>query len=116
MTESQFQGKLLRALRSHAALRNKAVIYKHNDRFSAGIPDFSISIGYRTLWLECKMYGNIPTRLQNYYLKKHGDAAAIITCSKNGREMLISPLEAIVGWMDFEQLVAEILTRCVGYD
>lgn len=113
MREGQFQLKLLRALRSHATLRDRAVIYKHADRFSAGIPDFSISIGYRTLWFECKMYGSVPTKLQDYYLKRHGDAAAVVTCSKNGREMLISPLEAVAGWMTFEQLVNEIVTRCV---
>lgn len=113
MTESQFQAKLLGRLRAHSALRKRAVIYKYADRYSAGIPDFSISLGYRTLWFECKMYGNVPTKLQDYYLQRLGDAAAVITCSKDGREMLISPIESLVGWMSLEQLVAEIVTRCV---
>lgn len=111
--ESQFQAKLLRALKAELSNRN-AIIYKHSDRFHAGIPDFSVSIGYRTLWFECKMYRNLPpTKIQQYYLDKHGDAAAVITCHDNGQEMMISPLEAVRGWITFDELVTEILSRVI---
>jgi hypothetical protein len=55
VTESQFTGRLLIALRQ--ALPGGEVI-KHSDRYSTGIPDFSVSYGGRTEWFEVKLANN----------------------------------------------------------
>lgn len=51
MKESKLQGKLIQ----HLVLGlPKAVIFDHNDRSTAGIPDLSITWGGYTTWLELK--------------------------------------------------------------
>lgn len=70
MTESQFQSKLRRALQARLP---KAVIWKHNDRFTAGIPDLSVTHEGRTTWLELKVNQRAVTLLQQIMLKRvHG--------------------------------------------
>lgn len=84
MTESQFTRKLLAELGKHPALK-QAVIWKHADRFTAGVPDFSVSIGKHTLWIECKMSPKVPTKLQRYYLDRLRDGAIVVIARDNGR-------------------------------
>jgi hypothetical protein len=64
MTESQFTSKLLRALR---AAMPEATIWKHSDRFTGGIPDFSVTRWHpntgmirtnQTSWCEVKLLRN----------------------------------------------------------
>lgn len=52
MTESQFTCKLLKLLRQAMP---DAVVLKHNDAMTSGIPDFSVSLAGRTLWVEVKL-------------------------------------------------------------
>lgn len=59
-SESQFTSKLLKALRARMP---NAVVLKHSDSFSGGIPDFSITSfdpyisEKRTAWIEVKLLG-----------------------------------------------------------
>lgn len=110
MTESQFQTKLLRALRSHTALKN-AVIFKHADRWSAGIPDFSVTLNERTTWWEIKVKPNTMTKLQSWFLAKLGATAFCIRATKDGQ--WVEVFNAKYGYSNqFAATVEEIVTMC----
>lgn len=111
MTESAFTRKLLRALRSHTVLKD-AVIFKHADRFSAGIPDFSVTVNGRTTWWEVKVNPNQPTKLQSYFLTKLGSSAFLIKVGKDGKWVQV--FNAPYGWVDnFDNMVNHIARKCV---
>lgn len=109
MTESQFQAKLLKALRSHATLKD-AVIWKTNDRTTGGIPDIIISEreGRTTFW-EVKLYPNHPTKLQAYYLNKLRFSWCIYFHGSSGRVRIPPRIESF----SFKEAVEEIIRRCV---
>lgn len=69
MTETQFTSKLVKELRRRLP---GAMIFKHADGYSAGIPDISISFESKTTWWEAKMITNkqIFEPLQLAILKK----------------------------------------------
>lgn len=70
MTESKFTSKLLKELRLRLP---GAVIFKHNDIGTAGIPDISITNERRTIWLEIKDSENKKKdRLQTETLRRLG--------------------------------------------
>lgn len=52
MTETQLKARLIRTLR---ASLNNAVIFRHEDQFTSGIPDISITWKGYTTWLEVKL-------------------------------------------------------------
>jgi len=111
MTESAFTSRLLKALRSHAALRD-AVIFKHADRFSAGVPDFSVTVGCRTTWWEVKVKPHVCTKLQSWYLAKLGACAFVIKTSNDGQ--WIEWFNAHEGrGTNFVSAVNEIVERCL---
>lgn len=73
MTETAFTRKFMAKLREAAkAYPQTIIIFKHNDFYTAGIPDFSVSVKELgiTSWFEIKMAGNEPTKLQQYYLDR----------------------------------------------
>lgn len=112
MTESAFTAKLLKALRSHAALKD-AVVWKHADRISAGIPDFSVTVSGRTTWWEVKVKPNVMTKLQSYYLAKLHPCGFLIRASKDGRQVDFFNAEDGCGGGDFKGAIEEIVRRCV---
>jgi len=112
MTESFFTRKLLKALRSHPALLD-AVIWKHNDASTGGIPDFSVSIGKITMWGEVKRYPNKPTKLQWNSIGRLGSGCLLITDHRNGLIGLWQPTKAAATF-NFDDLVEEIVRRCVN--
>jgi hypothetical protein len=50
MTESKWTSQFVKSLRQHPGF----VVLKHSDRFTAGVPDISVTYRDRTLWLEVK--------------------------------------------------------------
>lgn len=63
-TESDLTQKLLQAIR----LKQPTwTIIKHCDRFTTGIPDFSVSLGLHTIWVEVKL---LRKRGQDLWLPK----------------------------------------------
>ena len=52
MTEANFTLELLRELRRHLP---NAVIFKHADGYTKGVPDFSITLRGLTAWFEVKL-------------------------------------------------------------
>ena len=52
MTEAALKGDLVKRFRTRLPA---AVILRHEDRFTHGIPDISITYGKRTIWLEVKL-------------------------------------------------------------
>lgn len=52
MIESKFTQRLLKALRTEMP---GAIILKHSDRYTGGMPDFSITREGRTTWCEVKV-------------------------------------------------------------
>jgi hypothetical protein len=106
MLESKFTGKLLKALRRHPRLAG-AVIWKHNDWSTAGIPDFSITHNQQTTWFEVKIFPNTPTKLQRHYLNLLGLSAFVITY---GGDNAVG-FERVNGYyteMTFKELVEQI--------
>ena len=87
MLEGKFTQKLLKALRSAPEL-HEAVIWKHSDWITAGVPDFSVTINGLTTWFEVKVAPNVPTKLQAYYLEKLQPRAYLVTVSKFGTVMI----------------------------
>lgn len=55
MTEAPLKAALVRELRK--TLPRAAVVFRHEDRITAGIPDISVTWNGRTTWLEIK-YAN----------------------------------------------------------
>ncbi len=82
MLEGEFTRRLVRALRAHPALA-EAVVWRHIDRFTAGEPDISVSIGKHTEHFELKVHPNKPTKLQSYYLKRLGAGGHLVTVAKD---------------------------------
>ena len=111
MLEGEFSRKLLAALRKHPALA-KAVIWKHSDRFTSAILDFSVSIGPRTHWFELKIHPNRPTKLQAYYLKRLGKGGHLVTVEKDLVWVMLD--EDSVAGDTFDWLVSEIVKLCVN--
>jgi hypothetical protein len=88
MTESAFTRKLLKDLRARLVPRG-AVLYKHNDFYTAGVPDFTITIGGRTTWWEIKVAPNTPTKLQQHFLDRLAPVAFIITYLPKTQQIFI---------------------------
>lgn len=78
MTEAPLTRKFLAAVQ--AQLPN-AVIFKINDRTTAGIPDAVISHDFCTVWLEFKKHPNKLTPLQKLNIDR---------INKGGRAMVIT--------------------------
>lgn len=74
--ESVFTSVLLKHLR---AAMPTAVIFKNCDFYTAGIPDFSVSMDGITTWFEVKIAPNKPTALQAEFLKRLAPRAHLIT-------------------------------------
>lgn len=51
MTEKQFVSRVVFTIKAHWP---DAVVFKHNDASTAGIPDVSVTLRGRTYWIECK--------------------------------------------------------------
>lgn len=105
MLEGTFNEKLRKALAEHPALRDWVVI-KHCDMFHKGIPDFSISRGRTTVWVEVKMEGKRPEKIQQHYLDKF--EGFWIAAELDGKRVSFGG--ALVS---FDEAVTEIAWRCV---
>ena len=113
MTEKDFTRKLMPAIRHHPELAEGA-IFKLNDYYSAGIPDFCISLHGKTIWCEIKVEPNKPTNLQMYYLKRMLPSYVITHNFKTGYTEFAS-IEPI--WSDvfnFNDLVEAIVCQAKG--
>lgn len=83
MKEGRYWSEKLRpALLRERSLKDW-VLWKHCDRFSAGILDFSLSLGKHTEWYELKIEPRQETALQKFYRKRIGDGAHLITVRKD---------------------------------
>ena len=115
MRESQFQSRLLKALRSHPALRD-AVIFKHSDRFNTGVPDFSVTTREgRTTWWELKVAPHKLEKIQKYYLNKLVLSWCVTLVQTNLFEIAPQGV-AIAKWHETDNAIEEIVQRCVGDD
>lgn len=102
MTESQFTQRLLRELRRRMP---DAVIFKHNDRTTGGIPDFSITVGGKTTWWEVKVYPNKLSTLQMETLRRLGSACAYLVISRGEAfSRIIANSERQWNFHDFKSL------------
>ena len=55
LSESTFTQRLLRSMRIRMPF---AVVLKHNDAVTGGIPDFSVPLNGKTSWFEVKLMSN----------------------------------------------------------
>jgi len=112
MKESAFTSKLLHALRAHSALR-EAVIWKLNDRFTRGIPDFVVVTSEgRATWWEVKIHPNYPTKIQAYFLNRLRFSWCIYAHARSGG-VKIPPAASI---FTFDEAVEEVVRRCIYKD
>src|SRR6266568_7287577 len=83
MTEGHYWSSKLRP----ALLRERALkdwtLWKHCDRFTAGILDFSLSLGKHTEWYELKIEPRKEEPLQKYNRKRIGVGAHLIIVQKD---------------------------------
>lgn len=110
MKESQFQSRLLHALR-HAM--PQAIVVKFNDRFTSGIPDVMVSLKGMVTWFELKTDHNPATLLQRETMKRLVRAYEVRAIS--GRFLVLQPSwnENYEEWFDtFNDLVAEMVRIC----
>ena len=70
MNESGFTRQLMPKLRAVVEKQLGGVVFKHNDFYTAGVPDLTITLGRATTWFEIKVAPNTATKLQMYYLSK----------------------------------------------
>ena len=78
VTEAQFQSKLIKLLKTHPLLKD-AIIWKVSDRFGGGRPDLQIILNGETTYFELKVAPGWLSKLQEYYLKKIGRRAHLVT-------------------------------------
>lgn len=113
MLEGEFNRKLKKALVARLPQKDYVVL-KHNDMTTGGIPDFSVSNGLHTIWIEVKMKGNFCTPLQMNTLMRFGDAAYEIIADRNGKAaVLYSKRNSIRYWLSFDLLIEEIAKRVI---
>jgi hypothetical protein len=62
VNESQLATKFMKRLKS--ALPPKAVIFRHVDQFTRGVPDYSVTLGDKTVWIEFKAEGGKLSPIQ----------------------------------------------------
>jgi len=100
------EGEFTRRLKPEIEKRMKqAVVWKHSDRFTRGIPDLSVTWGSSTLWIEVKMEPEMPTKIQEYFLRKLGFGAALICASRDGRSAAFtSPFTGKTSFVTFDRL------------
>lgn len=67
MTEAALTRKFLKRWAERYPM---AVIFKHNDRTTSGIPDATITLEGSTLWLECKREDTPVTALQKLTMRR----------------------------------------------
>lgn len=67
MHESRYSGGMVNHLREHLG---GAVVLKHSDQLTGGIPDSSVSWCGQTFWLEVKREGNEARGLQSVTLRR----------------------------------------------
>ena len=110
MRESEFTTKLLSALRRHPVLAS-SVIWKLNDRTTAGIPDFLVVFNGRTTFWEVKVLPRQLTKLQAYFINRLNAGAwriaFVVRVQESYHWIEDRPLE-------FAELVEEIVVRCVN--
>jgi len=109
--EGSFTRHLKRKLEAHPLLKS-AVVWKHADRFSAGIPDLSVSIGARTIWFEIKVKPRELTKLQRYYLARLNSGASLIIAEHNGKSASLTVGEYVSPRLLMDGLVECIVRRC----
>jgi hypothetical protein len=97
--------KLLKRLR---IIMSDATIFKLNDYYSSGIPDFIITINSLSTWFEIKVHPNKPTQLQAYYLERLKPRAFLITFSNDGKFASINDFTTIYQWGSIETTIKEI--------
>lgn len=83
MTEGEYWSKHLRPALLKESQLEPWVLWKHCDRFTDGILDFSLSLGKHTEWYELKIYPREETAKQKYYRLKIGDGAHLIVINAN---------------------------------
>lgn len=83
MLEGRYWSSMLRpTLIKERALRDW-IIWKHCDRFTSGILDFSLSLGKHTEWNELKIEPREEESLQRYYRERIGSGAHLIVVRKD---------------------------------
>ena len=96
MNEAVIVGNIIQHLT--VALGRRAVILKHNDRVTAGVPDISVTCGGRTTWLEVKLLRDWDEPLGA--LKKKFNALQLATMrllAENGRALYVVAYRDHVG-------------------
>ena len=113
-TESEWTSHLLTKLRV-AAVMKEAVVYKHNDWSTKGIPDFSISLAGHTSWWEVKRVGKFPTKIQYHYLKLLAPAAFVLTFNDETSTVMIERIRDAnpVKVIRYDQLVQTVISYAV---
>lgn len=114
MTESQFQAKLLRALRAHPAMKD-AVIVKLNDRFTRGLPDVMISLRGKTTFFELKKWPESPTKIQAYFLERMAPCSWVLTFDRGMATFMYSGAKGnqfILRNNDFHETLRAVIVRC----
>jgi len=91
MTEATVVQKIMKGLRSSLP---RAVVFKHADLSTAGIPDISISYAGRTTWVEVKLLRPNETRSQT---NAHFDRLQLATARLLDRQVRALYLIAFPG-------------------
>ena len=123
MKESRLNGKARDAIRKDCP---KAVVWKHADRFTAGIPDSSVTWNGADSWLEFKLLGpneSIHDQLKTVQLvelvrvERQTGRAWVVAYRKGSRNGLEAP--SVTFWrptalLDGKEPIAQ--TYASGYD
>jgi hypothetical protein len=111
MLEGSFTNKVIRKLRTHPALE-KAVVIKHINPFHRGVPDFSVTIGPRTFWVEVKLQGRKPEKIQYWHLRRMDGAT--LWFNKPGSLGLLWHRCKLTAWLERDTELIEEIVRCVN--
>jgi hypothetical protein len=114
ISESRFSQRLRKEMRRQIP---QAVIFKIHDPITGGIPDFSVTLDRRTLWLEIKLATNKPSfsPLQLETMRRLGRAAYVIWDPKKklGDCFWVESLRHPACCMKFAHLVELLIERFV---
>jgi hypothetical protein len=111
MKEGDFTSLLLRTLKAHPSLQG-AVIFKHSDFYTMGVPDFTITIRGRTTWWEVKVHPNKPTKIQQFYIDALKPVSYVIVAKEHGGRPMNSEITVSgcgLGWMKWDVAINAIV-------
>jgi len=99
MTEATVKAGLVRAIKAEMG---GCVVFRHEDVFTAGVPDISVTWHRRTLWVEVKLGRGRLSGAQNLALMRLGRQSMAVCV--NYREDGVANIQSFTSWLETDDV------------